>query len=134
MLRLEESNLYPQAEEAGRRALAINRACPGPCTRGARDGNAGPIRDGAAWLRLHQPVWADGNGFACHLWWHKALFRLEALDAAGVLRLVDAHLSGDALQITLQRVDAAAMLWRLHLLGEDVSMRCAEVLQLGPRR
>ena len=32
----------------------------------------------------------DGfNGFAVHLWWHKALFRLEALDVAGVLRLID---------------------------------------------
>ena len=37
-----------------------------------------------------------------------ALFRLEGLDEAGVLRLVDAHLAGDALQVTLQRVDAAA--------------------------
>ena len=88
----------------------------------------GRYEDGAAWLRQHQPVSSEGNGFACHLWWHKALFRLEALDLAGVLRLVDTHLSGGALQITLQRVDAAAMLWRLHLLGEDVSLRCAEVL------
>ena len=68
----------------------------------------GRFEEGAAWLRQHQPAWAEGNGFACHLWWHKALFRLEALDVAGVLRLVDTHLSGDALQITLQRVDAAA--------------------------
>jgi hypothetical protein len=29
---LEESNLYAQAEEAGRRALAAEPACPGPCT------------------------------------------------------------------------------------------------------
>jgi hypothetical protein len=89
----------------------------------------GRFEEGGAWLRLHQPHWADGNGFACHLWWHKALFRLEALDATGVLRLVDSHLSGEALQITLQRVDAAAMLWRLHLLGHDVSSACAGLLQ-----
>jgi hypothetical protein len=53
------------------------------------------------------------------------LFRLEALDTPGVQRLVDAHLSGAALHVTLQRVDAAAMLWRLHLLGEDVSTAAA---------
>jgi hypothetical protein len=42
--------------------------------------------------------------------------------------LLDSHLSGDALQISLQRVDAAAMLWRLHLLGVDVGPRCAALL------
>jgi hypothetical protein len=80
----------------------------------------GRFEEGAKWLRLHQGVWAEGNGFAGHLWWHKALFRLEGLDTAGVLRIMDRQLSGQALQITLQRVDAAALLWRLHLLGEDV--------------
>jgi hypothetical protein len=45
-----------------------------------------------------------------------------------VLRLVDSHLSGDALKIVLQRVDAAALLWRLHLLGEDVSAQAAALL------
>jgi len=63
------------------------------------------------------------------------LFRLEALDVAGVLRLVDGHLSGADLQITLQRVDAAALLWRLHLLGHDMAARARELVDgwdLGP--
>ena len=119
---LEECNLYPQAEEAGRRALDIN-----PCVPWAVHAVAhvmemqGRFEDGAAWLRQRQTAWGQGNGFAGHLWWHKALFRLEALDFAGVMRLVDNQLSGDKLQITLQRVDAASMLWRLHLMGQDVS-------------
>jgi hypothetical protein len=119
---LEENNLYPQAEEAGRRALAANPRAPWAVHAVAHVMEMqGRYEDGAAWLRQHQPVWAEGNGFAGHLWWHKALFRLEALDFEGVLRLLDTHLSGPALQITLQRVDAASMLWRLHLLGEDVA-------------
>jgi hypothetical protein len=81
--------------------------------------------EGAAWLRQHQAAWVKGNGYACHLWWHLALFRLESLDDVGVLRLVDAHLAGEALQVTLQRVDAAALLWRLHLLGVPVRERAA---------
>jgi len=89
----------------------------------------GRFEEGSGWLRMYQPHWAEGNGFAGHLWWHKGLFRLEALDTAGVLRLVDSHLSGAALQITLQRVDAAAMLWRLHLLGEDVSAHGRALLE-----
>jgi tetratricopeptide (TPR) repeat protein len=127
---LEESNLYPQAEDAGRRALAVDARVPWAVHAVAHVMEMqGRFEDGSAWLRQHQPVWAEGNGFACHLWWHKALFRLEAMDSAGALRLFDAHLSGDALQITLNRVDAASMLWRLHLLGEDVASRCSELLQ-----
>lgn len=130
---LEENNLYPQAEEMGRRALDVQPRCPWAVHAVAHVMEMqGRYEEGSAWLRLHQPAWAEGNGFAAHLWWHKALFRLEALDVAGVLRLVDKYLSGDALQITLQRVDAAALLWRLHLLGEDVSALCAALLAAWP--
>ncbi len=126
---LEESNLYPQAEDAGRRALEIDPRVPWAVHAVAHVMEMqGRFEEGGVWLRQHQPVFAEGNGFAVHLWWHKALFRLEALDTEGVLRVLDSRLSGDALQITLQRVDAAAMLWRLHLLGLDVAGRCAELL------
>jgi hypothetical protein len=126
---LEESHLYPQAEETGRRALSLQPRSPWAVHAVAHVMEMqGRFEEGGAWLRQHQGAWAEGNGFACHLWWHKALFRLEALDTTGVLRLVDNHISGDALQITLQRVDAAAMLWRLHLLGEDVHSRCTALL------
>ena len=122
---LEESNLYPQAEEAGRRALSLNPKVPWAVHAVAHVMEMqGRYEEGAAWLLQHQAEWAEGNGFAGHLWWHRGLFRLEALDIAGALRLLDTRLAGDNLQITLQRVDAAALLWRLHLLGEDVAARC----------
>lgn len=127
---LEECNLYPQAEEAGRRALAANPRVPWAVHAVAHVMEMqGRFEDGSAWLRLHQGSWAEGNGFACHLWWHKSLFRLEALDTVGALRLIDTHLSGEWLQATLNRVDAASMLWRLRLLGVDVASRCADLLQ-----
>ncbi len=130
---LEESNLYPQAEEVGRRALAIDGRVPWAVHAVAHVMEMqGRFEEGSTWLNLHKPQWAEGNGFAGHLWWHKGLFRLEALDTAGALRLIDAHLSGAALQLTLQRVDAASLLWRLHLLGEDVSGQCAAVLAGWP--
>ncbi|MBS0595245.1 MAG: tetratricopeptide repeat protein [Proteobacteria bacterium] len=126
---LEENNLYPQAEEAGRRALERDPRVPWAVHAVAHVMEMqGRFEEGGAWLRQHQPAWAEGNGFACHLWWHSALFRLEAMDTEGALRLLDRRLAGDALQITLQRVDAAAMLWRLHLLGLDMRSRCAELL------
>ena len=126
---LEEGNLYPQAEEAGRRALAINPKVPWAVHAVAHVMEMqGRHEEGAAWLRQHQAEWAEGNGFSGHLWWHKGLFRLEGLDIAGALRLADKRLAGDNLQITLERVDAAALLWRLHLLGADVGSRCAELV------
>jgi hypothetical protein len=122
---LEENHCYDAAEEAGRRALAIDPRAPWAIHAVAHVMEMrGRFDDGAAWLRQHQPAWAEGNGFAAHLWWHTALFRLEGLDIAGTLRVVDGHLSGDQLQIGLQRVDAASLLWRLHLLGADVTERC----------
>jgi hypothetical protein len=118
---LEECNLYAQAEEAGRRALALVPDVPWAVHAVTHVMEMqGRFEDGASWLRQHQPHWAEGNGLACHLWWHKALFRLEAMDLVGALRLVDSHLSGEAMQVTLNRVDAASLLWRLQLLGEDV--------------
>jgi hypothetical protein len=127
---LEENNLHPQAEDTARRALAIDRRVPWAIHAVAHVMEMqGRHEDGSAWLRQHQADWAEGNGFSAHLWWHKSLFRLEALDFAGVLRLLDAHLSGDALQISLQRVDAASMLWRMHLLGQDMSAQNAALLK-----
>jgi tetratricopeptide (TPR) repeat protein len=127
---LEESNLYPQAEEAGRRALAADPKVPWAVHAVAHVMEMqGRHEEGGAWLRQHQAEWAEGNGFAGHLWWHKGLFRLEAMDIAGALRVADQRLAGDSLQITLQRVDAAALLWRLHLLGTDVAGRCARLVE-----
>ena len=126
---LEECNLYPQAEEAGRRALDANPRVPWAMHAVAHVMEMqGRFEEGSAWLRRQRPQWAEGNGFACHLWWHKGLFRLEALDLAGVLRLVDQNLSGEALQITLHRLDTASLLWRMHLLGQDVSGQYAALL------
>lgn len=130
---LEECNLYPQAEEVGRAALAADPRVPWAVHAVAHVMEMqGRYEEGGAWLRQHQSAWAEGNGFACHLWWHKALFRLEALDFSGVLRLVDNHLSGEVLQVTLNRVDAAALLWRLHLLGQDMSVVAAQLADGWP--
>ncbi len=126
---LEESNLYPQAEDCGRRALELDPRVPWAIHAVAHVMEMqGRHEEGATWLRQRQAHWAEGNGFAGHLWWHKALFRLEGMDTEGALRLYDTRMAGAPLLITLHRVDAAALLWRLHLLGTDVSSRCAELV------
>ena len=130
---LEECNLYAQAEEAGRRALELDAKLPWAVHAVAHVMEMqGRFEEGSAWLRQHQSAWAEGNGFASHLWWHQALFRLEALDIAGALRLADGHLAAELMQIGLQRVDAASLLWRLHLLGAEVSERSRALLAGWP--
>lgn len=121
---LEECNLYPQAEQAGRAALARNPRGPWAIHAVAHVMEMqGRYREGADWLRERQPDWAEDNGLAVHLWWHLALFQLEALDIAGALALFDAHIAGSASVVNLQWLDAAALLWRVQLLGGDVGAR-----------
>jgi len=132
---LEENQCHGLAEDAGRRALALDARAPWAVHAVAHVMEAqGRFDDGAAWLRQHQGAWAEGNGFSGHLWWHTALFRLEGLDIAGTLRVVDGHLAAEHMQIGLQRVDAASALWRLHLLGADVAARGAALHAGWPLR
>jgi hypothetical protein len=127
---LEECQLYAQAEEAGRRALAGPAKVPWAIHAVAHVMEMqGRYREGASWMMQWRGDWAEGNGFAGHLGWHQALFAVEGLDHAEALRLFDAHLRADPAQITLQRLDASALLWRLHLLGADVGPRWATLVE-----
>jgi len=120
---LEECNLYPQAEAAGREALAREPRGPWAIHAVAHVLEMqGRHDEGRQWLQQRETDWAD-NGLAVHLWWHLALFRLEMLDTAGALALFDAHMAGAAASVNLQWLDAAALLWRLQLLGVDVGPR-----------
>ena len=121
---LEEMNQYPEAEEAGRRALDLQ----------PRDGWAvhavthvmemqGRIGEGVAWLSSREQDWAPDNGFAFHNWWHLALFRMDGADYRGALELYDRAIHPGPAQYVLTMVDATALLWRLHLEGVDVGAR-----------
>jgi hypothetical protein len=90
----------------------------------------GRHEEGTAWLRQSKPQWSAGNGFSIHLGWHQALFALERLDTAGALALLDEHMAAAKTQVTLERLDTAALLWRLHLLGADVGPRWRELVEV----
>lgn len=121
---LEECNQYAEAEDVGRRALAIE----------PRDGWAvhavvhcmemqGRVDQGIGFLREREIDWAPDNGFAFHNWWHLALFHLDRGEDAQVLELLDTRVLPQPSDIALQLVDATALLWRLHLLGVDLGKR-----------
>jgi tetratricopeptide (TPR) repeat protein len=121
---LEESNLYAEAEDAGRRALADAVQVPWAIHAVAHVMEMqGRHHEGREWMSQWRPHWAEGNGFAGHLGWHEALFALETLDHDAALVTFDRHLNPQATEITLQRVDAASLLWRLRLHGADVGDR-----------
>ena len=123
---LEESNLYPQAEEAGHASLALDARGPWAIHAVAHAFEMqGRHAQGCAWLEERQPEWAIDNGFSVHLWWHLGLFQLETLNTGAALALYDAQLGTEASTINLQWLDAAALLWRIELLGVDVGTRWA---------
>jgi hypothetical protein len=120
---LEENNLYPQAEAAGREALGRDPRGPWAIHAVAHVMEMqGRFEEGVRWLDDGSSSWAD-NGLAVHLWWHLALFQLETLDTAAALALFDARIAGSASVVNLQWLDGAALLWRLHLLGANVGSR-----------
>jgi tetratricopeptide (TPR) repeat protein len=120
---LEECGHYDEAEDAGRAALAINRRDPWAVHAVTHVFEMrGRHQEGARWLDSRQADWAVDNGFSFHQWFHAALFHMEALDTDAALAVYDQHLEG-ATEMALQRVDGTAILWRLKLLGVDVSSR-----------
>jgi tetratricopeptide (TPR) repeat protein len=122
---LEESGHYAEAEDAGRAAVAVNPRDPWAIHAVTHVFEMqGRHKAGAAWLDSHLQDWAVDNGFAFHNWFHAALFQLEEMDTEAALQVYDLHLA-DAGDMALQRVDRTAVLWRLKLLGVDVSSRFA---------
>lgn len=136
---LEESARYAEAEATGRRALAIDARVPWAIHAVAHVMEMqGRHDEGLAWMDEHRARWgarAGGsdediqrNGFAGHLGWHEALFALETLAVPRALALFDEYLGGDAIEITLQRVDAASLLWRIILVDGDAGARWRALL------
>ena len=121
---LEEAGDYVQAEARGREAVAMNM----------QDGWAvhavahvlemqGRAAEGAAFLADGADGWAPNSMFAFHLWWHKALFHLDANDAPAALQLFDEKISAAGFSQALELLDGSSLLWRLSLLGHNVGDR-----------
>lgn len=121
---LEETGLYTQAEDTGRRALELNRRDPWAVHAVAHVMEMqGRLRDGIQWLTSSEADWAHDNAFAYHNWWHLALFHLDLGEAAQVLDLYDRGIRPSPSRVPLEMIDASAMLWRLYLRGIDVGNR-----------
>ena len=135
---LEESGRYAEAEEVGRRALGSEARVPWAIHAVAHVMEMqGRHDEGQRWMAQWRPDWggadvAQRNGFASHLGWHEALFALESLDHGAALAIFDDYLRAEVTEITLQRLDAASLLWRLQLLGVDAGDRWQRLLAGWP--
>lgn len=121
---LEESGDYAQAEALGREAVAANK----------QDGWAahavahvmemeGRAREGVDYLETTSAGWAPNGMLAYHLWWHKALFHIDASDASAAFKLFDEKIAAGGFGQAMELLDGSALLWRLHLLGHDAGTR-----------
>ncbi len=123
---LEENRDFSIAEEMARHALAIRPDNPYAVhavghvmeMRGRQVGGIRFMMDGA-------DLWGTSN-FANHLWWHTALFHLDLELEDKALEVFDEHLDSTASAGNrYEELDAAALLWRLNLIGADVGNRWA---------
>jgi tetratricopeptide (TPR) repeat protein len=126
---LEEMGDYARAEDAGREAIDGE---PLDCWAHHAVAHVmemqGRAQDGIGWMVAREPYWSgDDNFFKVHNHWHRALYHLDLGQTEQALALYDESVRGAPSAVALDLVDAAALLWRLELLGQDVGQRWAEV-------
>ena len=131
----EECNQFGRAEEAAMKALSIE----------ARDGWSihamahvlemqNRFEEGQQFMRTRVDDWAPDNGFAFHNWWHLALFHMEQEDFTAALQLYDEQILPGESDVSLQMLDASALLWRLHLQDVDLGDRWSRIADLWARK
>ena len=126
---LEETGDLKRAEDAAREALEANSRDAWATHALAHVFETACRQDeGVAFLKKTRADWSSAHFMAGHNGWHLAVFLIEQGRFAEVLAGYDAFtapkLAGD---MTLDRVDAASLLWRLELADVDVGDRWAPV-------
>ncbi len=119
---LEECNEYSRAEQTGFKALEISAGDVWALHAVAHVMEMqGRQSEGIELYESRESDWAPDNGFAVHNWWHLALYHLDFQNYKRVLDIYDSAIAGGS--VALELLDASALLWRLHLMGVDVSDR-----------
>ena len=125
---LEEAGDFARAEDFGRKAVELNPSDVYAIHAVAHVMEMqGRQEDGINWMTERQSDWAIDCGFAIHLWWHTAMYHLDLEQFDRVFEIYENGIRHSVDGISLEELDAASMLWRLNLLGVDVSDRWGEL-------
>jgi tetratricopeptide (TPR) repeat protein len=125
---LEESGNYAQAEEAGRRAVALDRGDIWAAHAVAHVAEMeGRLEDGIDWISSLSGEWHDCSNFALHLKWHESLYHLELEQHERVLALYDRDVRAESTDEYLDVSNAVSLLWRLEQANVDVGPRWREL-------
>jgi tetratricopeptide (TPR) repeat protein len=125
---LEECGEYKRAEEAARAALDLN----------AFDARAHHVMAhvfemserpaaGVRWMNQYITSWGVDTVVATHGWWHLALFHLAQGQLNQAVALYDGRVRARRSIEIADMIDAASLLWRVHLLGGNTGTRWAEL-------
>ena len=128
---LEECGAYQEAEQAGMRALERH---PGDVWALHAVTHTyemqGRIQAGLRFMADRRADWEQGNLLAVHNTWHEALLLLGDGQTTAALASYDRIVAPrEGSPVALDLVDAAALLWRLHLDRVDVASRWKPVAQ-----
>ena len=126
---LEENGAYPKAEETGHTALHYDAE---DCWAQHAVAHVLEMQsrqsEGIQFMELRTRNWAQAdNGFAFHNWWHTALYHLDQGRPQRALEIYDAGIRPQPSEIRLMMLDAAALLWRMHLRRMEVGKRWEEL-------
>jgi tetratricopeptide (TPR) repeat protein len=125
---LEESGDYAQAEDAGRRAVALDRGDIWAAHAVAHVAEMeGRLEDGIEWISSLSREWSDCSNFALHLKWHESLYHLELEQHDRVLSLYDRDVRAESTDEYLDIANAVSLLWRLEQANVDVGSRWREL-------